>query len=128
MSQYQAENMREACEKATIPAEIEKRVDELLELCQASGVDMMCYLRDKKNPTGMMAAGICSQRTHMEIYHSAGLTIGVPNEVLMLTAMAAIDGAEMEIRKMDGADSLDEKLESILRTIADNEDDDPQIH
>ena len=103
---------------ATVPLDIEKRIDDLVAECQRREVDVMVYAK-KKGADGMMTTGWNSKRTRMEVYMTVGLRLGIPEEVLAITAMAAMSGHEMKVASAEDKDDL-------VRQIMEEED--KQIH
>ena len=90
---------------ATVPLDIEKRIDDLVSECQRRDVDIMVYAK-KKGADGMMTTGWNSKRTRMEVYMTVGLRLGIPEEVLAITAMAAMSGHEMKVASAEDKDDL----------------------
>ena len=90
---------------ATVPLDIEKRIDDLVAECQRRDVDIMVYAK-KKGADGMMTTGWNSKRTRMEVYMTVGLRLGIPEEVLAITAMAAMSGHEMKVASAEDKDDL----------------------
>lgn len=116
----------EETDNQVLPENIEAEIDKLVALCEANNIDIVVHARPS-DATGISSTGWCNKRMRAEVFMVVGKQLGIPEEVLGITAMAAMAGHDMKVAHAGSENELFDKLEEIANN-GKGEADEPQIH